>query len=75
MYNELNKDKILIIDDEKPIREVLSASLADENYVVESAENGEVGLQLIETFQPPVVLLDVWMPGRYDGIAVLKIAL
>jgi len=74
MYNETNKDKILIIDDEKPIREVLTASLADEGYIVESAENGEAGLKLIETFQPPVVLLDVWMPGRYDGIAVLKIA-
>lgn len=74
MYNEVSQDKILIIDDEKPIREVLTASLADENYIVQSAENGEAGLKLIETFQPPVVLLDVWMPGRYDGIAVLKIA-
>jgi two-component system, NtrC family, nitrogen regulation response regulator NtrX len=74
MLNEGREDRILIVDDEKPIREVLAASLGDEGYVVESAENGEIGLQLIESFQPSVVLLDIWMPGKYDGIAVLKIA-
>lgn len=72
MYNEKNEEKILIIDDEKPILEVLSASLKDEGYIVETAENGEIGLQLIQSFKPSVVLLDVWMPGRYDGIGVLK---
>ncbi|MBY0385621.1 sigma-54 dependent transcriptional regulator [bacterium] len=72
MYNEKNEEKILIVDDEKPIREVLSAALKDEGYVVETAENGEIGLQLIQSFKPAVVLLDVWMPGRYDGIGVLK---
>jgi two-component system, NtrC family, nitrogen regulation response regulator NtrX len=72
MYSEKKEDKILIVDDEKPIREVLSAALADEGYSVETAENGEVGLQMIEKIKPAVVLLDVWMPGRYDGIAVLK---
>ena len=72
MYNEKNEEKILIVDDEKPIREVLSAALKDEGYKVETAENGEIGLQLIQSFKPAVVLLDVWMPGRYDGIGVLK---
>jgi two-component system, NtrC family, nitrogen regulation response regulator NtrX len=74
MYNEKLEDKILIIDDEKSICEVLSAALQDEGYVVETAENGELGLQKIESFKPAVVLLDVWMPGKYDGIAVLKVA-
>lgn len=72
MYNDKNEEKILIVDDEKAICEVLSAALKDEGYVVETAENGELGLQKIEKFKPAVVLLDVWMPGRYDGIAVLK---
>lgn len=73
-YTDTRKDKILVIDDEKPIREVLTASLLDEGYLVESAENGEQGLKMIESFQPSAVLLDIWMPGKYDGIAVLKIA-
>ncbi len=74
MYNEKNEDKILVVDDEKAIRQVLAAALGDEGYVVETAENGEIGLEKIESFKPAVVLLDVWMPGKYDGIAVLKAA-
>ncbi len=74
MYKDKDEEKILIVDDEKAICEVLSASLRDEGYVVETAANGEIGLQLIEKFKPAVVLLDVWMPGRYDGIGVLKMS-
>lgn len=66
--------KILIIDDEAPIRDVLSASLKDEGYQVSMAHDGETGLQAIRDFQPDVVFLDIWMPGRYDGIEVLTLA-
>lgn len=69
---EYKKEKILVIDDEAPIREVLSASLADEGFVVDSAENAEVGLQKIERFQPDIVLLDIWMPGDVDGLGLLR---
>jgi two-component system nitrogen regulation response regulator NtrX len=64
--------KVLIIDDEGPIRQVLSATLQDEGYLVRTADNGEAGLQVMREFQPEVVLLDIWMPGRLDGIAVLR---
>lgn len=74
MYNQVREERILVIDDEKPIREVLTASLRDEDYIVESAEDGEKGLEMIGSFQPSVVLLDIWMPGKYDGIGVLKVA-
>jgi two-component system, NtrC family, nitrogen regulation response regulator NtrX len=70
--NASAKAKIVIVDDEAPIREVLSASLADEGYEVRLAKNGEEGLRVIEEFKPQVVLLDIWMPGQLDGIAVLK---
>lgn len=66
--------KILIIDDEAPIRDVLSASLKDEGYQVSFAHDGESGLQAIRDFQPEVVFLDIWMPGKYDGIQVLTMA-
>ena len=69
---EYKKEKILVIDDEAPIREVLSASLADEGYVVDTAENAEVGLQKIDRFEPDVVLLDIWMPGDKDGMDLLR---
>lgn len=66
------KAKVLIIDDEQPIREVLAASLQDEDYLVEVASNGEEGIEKILKFQPDVTLLDVWMPGKLDGIDVLR---
>lgn len=69
---EYKKEKILVVDDEAPIREVLCASLADEGFVVDSAENAEVGLQKIERFQPDIVLLDIWMPGDRDGMDLLR---
>lgn len=68
------KHKVLVVDDEKPICEVLSAELLDEGYEVEVANNGEKALKCIETFDPDVVLLDIWMPGKMDGIEVLQTA-
>ncbi len=68
------KAKILVVDDESAIREVLKASLQDEGYVVEVAKDGVRGLQQINQFQPDIVLLDIWMPGEIDGLEVLKTA-
>jgi two-component system nitrogen regulation response regulator NtrX len=64
--------KILVVDDEAPIREVLYASLTDDGYPVRLAKSGEEGLAAIEEFRPNVVLLDIWMPGKYDGLDVLR---
>lgn len=64
--------KILIIDDERPIVEVLQASLKDEGFVVDVAFSGRQGLEKIREFSPDVVLQDIWMPGDMDGIQVLE---
>lgn len=66
--------KILIIDDEAPIRDVLSASLKDEGHDVILAPDGETGLKAIKEHSPEIVFLDIWMPGKYDGIEVLTMA-
>lgn len=68
------KHKVLVVDDEKSICEVLAAELLDEGYEVEVAHNGEKALRAIEAFLPDVVLLDIWMPGKLDGIEVLQTA-
>lgn len=65
------KAKILVVDDEKAICEVLSASLQDDGYEVKSAYNGVSGLQAMEEFNPDIILLDIWMPGEMDGLEVL----
>jgi DNA-binding NtrC family response regulator len=61
---------ILIIDDDKSVRESLKMILEYDRYEVEFAENGEQGLQKIDRLPVDVVLLDVKMSGM-DGIEVL----
>ncbi len=64
--------KILIIDDEVAIRNSFSDYLEDRNYKVLTAENGHIGIELIESEQPHVILVDLRMP-KMDGIEVLKL--
>ena len=61
---------ILIVDDDKSVRESLKMILEYDRYEVEFAENGEQGLQQIGHLPVDVVLLDVKMSGM-DGIEVL----
>ncbi|MCE3009016.1 MAG: sigma-54 dependent transcriptional regulator [Proteobacteria bacterium] len=63
--------KILIVDDELPIREVLSATLKDDRHEVQTAQDGESGLKAMQSYSPEIVFLDIWMPGSLDGIEVL----
>ena len=63
--------KILVVDDEPDIREVVSEILEDEGYSVSSAENGETARSAFATESPDLVLLDIWMPD-VDGITLLK---
>lgn len=66
----MNK-KILIIDDEKNIRLTLEKVLTRAGYEVDTAINGEDGLQKVEKEEYPVILLDMKMPG-INGIEFLK---
>jgi DNA-binding response OmpR family regulator len=58
--------KILIIDDEAPIRQVVALKLKNRGYDVLSATDGAEGLRLIVTEAPDVVITDINMP-RLDG--------
>ena len=65
------ENKILLVDDEPDIREVLNMSLVDLGYRVFEAENGDAALELFRKLQPPIVLTDIKMPIM-DGIELLK---
>src|SRR5256885_7482396 len=65
------KSRILVIDDEAPIRDSLKMPLEYEGYDVIGAATGQEGLALAEREAPDLVLLDVKMPGM-DGIEVLE---
>ena len=62
--------KILIIDDERSIRNSLREILADEGYDVEVAENGQQGCEMVEKERYSVIFCDIKMPGM-DGMEVL----
>ncbi len=63
--------KILIVDDEVGIRELLSEILRDEGYDVQLAENASAARAARNAARPDIVLLDIWMPDT-DGITLLK---
>jgi DNA-binding response OmpR family regulator len=62
--------RILVVDDERHIRELLEIGLGDEGYDVKSAPDGQVGLQLAREWPPDAIVLDVMLP-KIDGIALI----
>jgi two-component system nitrogen regulation response regulator NtrX len=64
-------EKILIIDDERSIRNTLQEILSLEDFQVSIAENGKEGLEKIKSDAPQVVMCDIKMPGM-DGIELLE---
>ncbi len=67
----MTRKKILIIEDEKVLLDVLEKKLMKEGFDVFTAENGEIGLRKIREVSPDIVLLDILMP-RLNGYEVLE---
>ena len=55
-------ERILIVDDDESIRQIVHMCLSDEGYEVVEASNGQAALALVEDFQPSLILLDLRMP-------------
>ncbi len=60
-------EKILIVDDNPHVLKLLSISLQKAGYEVQTAENGDQGIELVNKFKPDLVISDVMMP-QTDGI-------
>ena len=67
----MTSEKILVVDDEAEIRNLVREILVDEGFDVATAENGGSARARLEQFRPRLVLLDIWMPD-VDGITLLK---
>jgi len=65
------KNRILIIEDEEDIRELVRYNLAREKFSVTEAESGEAGLELVSQEPPDLILLDLMLPGK-DGMQVCR---
>ena len=64
---------ILIVDDERDIRELISDILEDEGYATRLAENSNEAMSAINAEPPALLILDIWLKdSRMDGIDILK---
>jgi len=63
--------KLLIVDDQKGIRRLLTEVFSEYGYMIESCANGIKALEVIPEFNPDLIIMDVKMPGM-NGIDVLK---
>ncbi|MBA3675222.1 MAG: response regulator [Chitinophagaceae bacterium] len=63
--------KILVIDDDKDLLDITQALLAKQGFVVETDLNWDDALKKIETFEPQLILLDVFLNG-VDGLEICK---
>ena len=65
------KRTVLVVDDEKDIRELVGFHLAEDGYAVHEAESGEDALAGVAAERPALVILDVMLPGA-DGLEVCR---
>lgn len=67
----VSKNKILIVDDDSNIAELISLYLAKECYDTQTVGDGESALQAVRSYQPDLILLDLMLPG-IDGYQVCR---
>lgn len=67
----MNKEKILVVDDEPDILELLQYNLEKEGFEVVTASNGEDGIKTAKQEQPELIILDIMMPIM-DGVEVCR---
>ena len=71
---ETIKKTILVVDDDAKIRQVISLRLMSAGYTVLTARDGVVGLSLVESKDPDLIIADIWMPnGAGFAFAVIHI--
>lgn len=69
---EANLKKVLIVDDEADILEIIAYNLIREGYEIQTAKNGIEALEKVGTFKPDLVILDIMMP-KMSGVEVCEI--
>jgi len=65
--------KILIVDDQLEVRELVQVTLEIGDYQILAAENGQQALEMAQAERPDIILLDIMMPGSdVDGLEVCR---
>ena len=66
------RPRVLIVDDQPAIRQLVSMTLKFGNVDLFEAENGEATLKMMHSVNPTVVLMDIMMPGEIDGLEACR---
>jgi len=64
--------RILIIEDQPEIRQLIRWTLEEDGYEIRETEEATAGLAMAREFRPDLVLLDVMMPGPIDGLEACR---
>lgn len=67
-----DRAKILIIDDDPDFTETVQAMLESADYEVISASDGKMGLEMVMSEEPDLILLDIMMDSMYEGFSVMS---
>ena len=60
--------KILIVDDKPEVRELVEVTLRVEDYTIVQAENGSDAVKIAQAEKPDLIIMDIMMPGKIDGL-------
>jgi DNA-binding response OmpR family regulator len=63
--------RLLVVDDDRRIREIMQVALSEEGYIVDAANDGDEALEAIRRNVPDLLILDVMLPGR-DGFELAR---
>lgn len=65
--------KILIVDDQLEVRELVEITLKSDDYEVFKAESAEKAIEITKTENPDLIIMDIMMPGGIDGLEATRI--
>jgi CheY-like chemotaxis protein len=68
----MNNRSAVVVDDDRFIRKIVERTLSGDGFKITEAENGEEGLAVIQEVLPQLVVLDIFMPGEFDGVEVCR---
>jgi len=65
--------KILMVDDQLEVRELVEVTLRAEEYQIFQAVSAEEAVEIARSERPELIIMDIMMPGKFDGLEAVRI--
>jgi len=65
--------RVLIVDDDALLRKILERTFAERGWQCAAASNAEVGWELVHSIKPDLLVLDIFLPGKWSGLDMLRL--